>query len=213
MTGSRRFAASAGVLLFTFVLLRFFDESEAVPLRKPLASFPDRIAEWRGRETTLFSEDVLDVLRPTDYLMRRYQHPSGASLWLYIGYWATQRKGAQVHSPKNCLPGGGWEPLEASRVQLPVEPSGTIDANEYLLQNGAEQQLVVYWYQSRGETTASEIGGKIALVRNAILHHRTDAAVIRVSTVELGGTAKAMSPLLRGFVRALHPRLPEFLPG
>lgn len=120
-------------------------------MRQPLDTFPTTIGDWRGREATLFEGEILNILKVKDYLMRRYVDPAGHSLWLYIGYWDTQRKGAQPHSPKNCLPGGGWEPLEATRVSIPVAgPPGAIEVNRYLIQKDRDQQLVLYWYQSQG---------------------------------------------------------------
>ena len=69
-------------------------------------------------------ERVLELLKLTDYVMRVYVPTSSekpqagafegqtrqaaAPVWLYVGYYGSQRTGATYHSPKNCLPGGGW---------------------------------------------------------------------------------------------------------
>ena len=92
--------------------------SPATLLPRSLDTFPAGIGGWQGREATTLETDELNVLRVHDYLMRRYADPDGRSLFLYIGYWDTQRKGAQPHSPKNCLPGAGWEPLDRQGVRV-----------------------------------------------------------------------------------------------
>ena len=54
---------------------------------------------------------MLDVLRADDTLNRIYRLRA-ASSYLFIAYFKTQRYGQSPHSPKNCLPGSGWEPVE-----------------------------------------------------------------------------------------------------
>ena len=101
-------------------MLHLRSSSEAVPIRKSLDSFPNTVGQWQAREGVLLDLDTLNVLRPKDYLMRRDQDRWGRSVFVFIAYWDSQRKGAQPHSPKNCLPGAGWEPLEASMVTIPL---------------------------------------------------------------------------------------------
>jgi EpsI family protein len=35
--------------------------------------------------------------------------PRAIPVNLYIAYYNSQRKGEAVHSPRSCLPGGGWQ--------------------------------------------------------------------------------------------------------
>ena len=84
--------------------------------RKSLALFPVVVDGWRSVRSEILADADLDVLKPSDYLVRLYIDSKGDEASLYIGYWQSQRRGAQVHSPKNCLPGGGWEPIEASEA-------------------------------------------------------------------------------------------------
>ena len=201
------------VLLFGALLfLQFRSSGEAVPIRKPLDTFPAALGEWKGREATILEVEILNVLKVKDYLMRRYMDPSGRSLWLYIGYWDTQRKGAQIHSPKNCLPGGGWEPLEADRVSIPIGgSSGAIQVNRYLLQKDRDKQLVLYWYQSQGQAVASEVSAKVQLVKNAIVHNRTDGALIRIASPVYGSVSETFEWQVQ-FVQTMYPLLGGFLP-
>jgi EpsI family protein len=207
-----RWLASIGLLGATLLYLQFFTSVERVLARKPLASFPVTVGGWRSVESAILEDDVLDVLKPSDYLVRRYVNSNGKTLSLYIGYWESQRKGAQMHSPKNCLPGGGWEPIEATRTHIPVlEDDQSIEVNRYLLQKGAETMIVLYWFQSQGRATSSELRAKIDLVRNAMLHHRTDGAIVRVSS-PVYRDARATDDSLVKFVQAVYSNLGDFLP-
>src|SRR5262249_27750132 len=153
-----RVTVSLAVLIGALVALQFRSTGEAVPIRKPLDSFPTALGGWQAAGGVIFDLDTLIVLKPKDYVMRRYQNGRGQSLWLFLAYWDTQRKGAQPHSPKNCLPGTGWEPLESSQMTIPLRaPLGPITVNRYLIQKDQDQLLVVYWYQSQGKAIAGEV--------------------------------------------------------
>src|SRR5262249_48686382 len=153
-----------------------------------------------------------NVLRPKDYLMRRYEDDSGRSVFLFIAYWDSQRKGAQPHSPKNCLPGGGWEPLEASTVTIPLpRPFAPITVNRYLIQKDRDQQVVFYWYLSQGEAIASEMAARVQMVKNSIVRHRTDGALVRISSPVYGSVQDTSDRLTR-YIQAMYPILSGYLP-
>jgi EpsI family protein len=203
---------SWGLLLGTFVFLQLRSYGEAVPIHKPLGQFPQVVGKWIGQEDSTLEPDVLSILKLNDYLLRRFRHENGQSLWLYIGYWDTQRKGAQIHSPKHCLPGGGWEPLEASLVTIPLAGSPQeIEVNRYVLQKERSQQVVTYWYQAQGHVVAQEIDAKIQLIKNAMLHNRTDGALVRVTSPVTTTVEQAYAQQV-DYVRTLYPVLADFLP-
>ena len=207
-----RVALSISLLFGALLVLHLRSSGEAVPIRKPLDSFPTAIGEWQGREGAILELDVLNILKTKDYVVRRYQDPAGRSLWLFIGYWDSQRKGAQPHSPKNCLPGGGWEPLEASRVTITLpRPFAPITVNRYLIQKDRDQQLVFYWYQSQGSAVAGEVQARVEMVKNSIVRHRTDGALVRVSA-PVSRSVQETSDRVVGYIQALYPILGEHLP-
>jgi EpsI family protein len=158
------------------------------------------------------------VLGVSDYLNRVYRTSSGTPVGLYVGYYNSQRQGDSIHSPMNCLPGAGWEPLSRSSVKIPVamrEGPTEIDANRYVIQKGLERQLVLYWYQSHGRTVASEYWSKFYLIADAVRLNRTDGALVRVIAAIDGDSAqaeqKAEARALR-FVNDLLPQLDPYLP-
>ena len=200
------------VLLVTALLfVQFRSHGEAVPPRKPLDTLQLRAGGWQPRESSLFTDDIQNVLEASDYVMRRFTDASGRSVWLFIGYWETQRKGAQPHSPQNCLPGGGWEPLEVSRVNLPLGGTPLI-VNRMLIQKDEQRQLLFYWYRAQGTSVAGELDAKLHMMKNAIVRNRTDGAIIRVSSPIYGGSVPATAAHLTAFLQALQPVLSEYLP-
>lgn len=213
MTQPGRLGISLSILLGTLLVLRLQSAGEAVPIRKSLDSFPTVVGAWQAREGVLLELDTLNVLKASDYLMRRDQDPSGKSVWLFIAYWNSQRKGAQPHSPRNCLPGGGWEPLESSTLTIPLSPpAAPITVNWFLIQKDQDQQVVMYWYQSHGKAIAGEMAARVDMVRSSMMRRRTDGALVRVSSPVYGSVPETSDRLVR-YIQAMYPILGDYLPS
>jgi EpsI family protein len=212
MTQATRLTVSAALLLAALLVIQFRSQGEAVQIRRPFSSFPAAVGGWKGEEETILEPATLDMLKMSDYLMRRYVDSKGHPILLYVGYWQSQRKGGDIHSPRNCLPGGGWEPVEASRLSIPIDgmPSG-ISVNRYLIQKDNQMQIALYWFQSQGKAVPGEVGAKIELVRNAILRNRTDGALVRLSAPVQGGVDQTTDRMV-AYVQALYPILRDYLP-
>jgi EpsI family protein len=86
--------------------------------------------------------------------------------------------------------------------------------NRFIVQNGLERQLVLYWYQSHGRTVASEYAAKMDMVVDAIKLNRTDGALVRVSLpIEEGDASGAdAEKTAREFVGQIYPLLKEYIP-
>ena len=122
MKQSVRVGLSLALLIGALLVLHLRSSSEAVPIRKSLDSFPNTVGQWQAREGVLLDLDTLNVLRPKDYLMRRDQDRWGRSVFVFIAYWDSQRKGAQPHSPKNCLPGAAGSRSRPRWSRFPSPP-------------------------------------------------------------------------------------------
>jgi len=197
------------------------NHSEAVPLRAPFDQFPMQIDEWRGVQQPPMDPKILAVLGANDYLTRAYFADDRSGVGLYIGYYESQRQGDTMHSPLNCLPGAGWEPVSKTTMTIPLAGSAAtpsasqISVNRYVIQQGLERDLVLYWYQSHGRVVASEYMSRFYLINDSIRLNRTDGSLVRViasipSNVE-DGEASAERLAVR-FVKDLFPVLGNYLP-
>jgi EpsI family protein len=193
-------------------------QPEPQALRSPFSAFPMTIGDWVGYQQPAFDDETLKLLGLDDYVTRVYVS-GGAGVGLYVGYWASQREGDTIHSPLNCLPGSGWDPVSKTTLAIDTgsaAPGGPrrMSVNRYVVEKGLERQLVLYWYQSHGRVVASEYASKAFLVADAIRLHRTDAALVRIVAPVRGdgGEAAAEGEAVR-FVRALVPALGGYLPS
>ena len=187
---------------------------EKFPSRAPLAEFPMSLGRWSGENVPL-SAQIVRAVGLDDYLNRIYRDGSGALVTLYISYYTSQRTGQTIHSPRNCLPGAGWQPVESRRLSIPVAGSAPLVVNEYDVARDTERVLVLYWYQERGREIASEYAAKFWLTADAITRDRTDGALVRVTT-PVGSAGRNRGEAERravGFVRAIFPHLSKFIPN
>jgi len=212
MNAPARFFVGVVLVLAPALLGWFRSQTPNVPLRAPLDQLPTRLGAFEQLEIRPLDPQIEQVLGVDEYLLRLDTTRSGETVWLFVGYWARQRSGAQMHSPRNCLPGTGWEPISASQIDVEVMPDRpTIRINRYLVQKPGERRLVYYWYQRHDETVASELAARWMRVVGALVHNQSNGALVRVSTT-LTGEPQQSDAVLMAYVRELYPRLMEILP-
>jgi EpsI family protein len=219
MTGDTRpirlLVAAALIATAGIVVVRS-SEAERIPPREPFSAFPFEFETWRGEPGAELDAQTLAVLGADEYLTRIYAGSDRAPVDFYVGYYESQRQGDLIHSPMNCLPGSGWEPVQTGRIMVPLggpEPQ-TLELNRFVIQKGEYRQIVLYWYQSHGRAVASEYTSRMHMVIDAVRLNRTDAALVRVVTPidpRRGGEAAAERRAV-AFVRDMYPRLANHLP-
>ena len=191
------------------------DTQQSLPLRAPLAQVIPREIVGHSGEDYAMSEVEARTAGVTDYLLRDYstEPDSGAvsAFSLYIGYYDRQLRGKTIHSPKNCLPGAGWEALASQVVEINT-PLGAVAVNRYLLQREEQQALVLYWYQGRGRVQANEYLVKWELLRDSALRQRSDEALVRIVVPILTGEDPAFA-LASRIASEVIPRLNLALPN
>jgi EpsI family protein len=164
-------------------------EQHVMQPRAALASIPSTLDGKAGRDL-IVPEAERKVAGMSDYVMREFRYDSQPGLSVYVGYYDRQVQGKSIHSPKNCLPGAGWEIMSNERVAIsPDRPASRV--NRVLLANRGVQALVYYWYQGRGRIEASEYRVKWELMRDAALYGRTEEALVRIVVPLPTGKAEA----------------------
>lgn len=199
------------VLALAAAGLHHLSHGEAVPLSKPLNTFPLQLQDWQGIDLPL-EPRIVQALGVSDYLDRAYQSAENRPVFLYVGYYKSQRTGVSIHSPKNCLPGAGWEPVTAGHVALRLPNGEHATVNQYVVENGLRRQLVLYWYQSHGRIIASEYRGKVYMVLDSLRLNRTDAALVRVSSPIAVQNEQASYKQVLAFAQAFLARSAGIIP-
>ena len=202
----------AVVLVLQAILFYSASRGEGTPLATPLATFPVSFGNWVLAREGVVEKETMDILKADDVLTRVYTNTAKrGSASIFIAYFKSQRTGQSPHSPKNCLPGSGWQPEASGKEDIAVG-SRSIGINRYLVSNGSDSDLVLYWYQSQGRVIADEFAAKFYLVFDSIRHHRSDAALVRVIVPVQPGREKFADELGVNFVQSVFPITEAYLP-
>ncbi|WJW75293.1 VPLPA-CTERM-specific exosortase XrtD [Thiohalobacter sp. IOR34] len=188
--------------------------SEQEMPRKVFAEFPLQFGDWRGRDDRL-EEIYLRSLKLDDYILANYVDKEGGSVNLYIAYYNKQEAGSAAHSPRACIPGGGWLIKDHSVVHLgDVSVNGKpLSVNRMIIKKGDYTQLVYYWFQQRGRDITSEWLVKWFMFWDALTRNRTDGALVRLTAlVGPGDDIEDAERRLRLFARVVVPLLTEYIP-
>lgn len=210
---SARFWMVFLLLAATALLLHTRASADRFAAREPLSQLPELIDGKKGVDLPI-AQDQLDVLGPGDFLSRYYLlDRKTPPVELFIGYFPTQRTGVTIHSPKNCLPGAGWEFDSSHYVDLRDDNGKSHRVGEYIISNGESREFVIYWYQAHGRSVASEYLAKFYLATDAMRLNRTDGALVRVITpIGPQEDMSAARARAEAFTAQFAPSLPRFIP-
>jgi exosortase D (VPLPA-CTERM-specific) len=194
-----------------FFINWFENRGEVTVERKPLTEISSELGDWQQRGSDIrFTEATESVLKTSDYVMREYIK-DGRIANIYVGYYASQRTGATYHSPQNCLPGAGWEMREPELVEVKIPDGRSFLANRYIIENGRYKEVMLYWYQGRGRTQASEYYDKVYTVWDSVMRRRSDGAMVRVMT-SVGNSEEDGMKAAVDLAAQIADRLPAFVP-
>ncbi|MFM2123632.1 MAG: EpsI family protein [Acidobacteriota bacterium] len=195
-----------GALLFSSV------RQEVVPESRPLAAMPRDLGAWKFVQDGVVDPETMAVLQADDILNRVYVKGQTPVSFFVAGF-RSQRTGKAPHSPKNCLPGSGWLPLDDRIIQVDVGQRGSIEVNRYVIAHGDQRSLVLYWYQSRDRAVASEYKAKFWVVADAMRYNRTDTALVRIVVPIENKNEAAAENAAKDAVKSFYSTLLGYLPA
>lgn len=208
---------AAGALITAFLVMTALTPrpTERIPQRASFVEFPMQFGEWKGRRGSLDSI-YLDTLQLDDYILADYATPLGVPVNFYVSWYNSQRKGAAVHSPASCLPGGGWQMHEFGQRTLPgiLVNGRPLTVNRTVIEMGAQRQLVYYWFQQRGRSIDDEWTVKWFLFWDSLSRHRSDGAMVRLITpVDASGDVAAADARITGLLARIAPDVTRYVPN
>lgn len=209
-----RFALAVVLISATAIYVRGRGHDDPAPPHQDVKNFPREIGEWHGGPDFPFDAETLKVLGPGDFMERDYEEPGEPMVDLYLAYFPSQRTGDTIHSPRHCLPGAGWQFAKESEIQLRGPSGQPITVNFYVIANGNDQQVVLYWYQAHGRVVANEYRAKLYQMWDAMRLNRTDGSLVRVMTRVVQGEGLDQSrDRVVGFAEQLLPLLGSYIPS
>jgi EpsI family protein len=182
--------------------------------RKEFMDFPMLLGDWNGKADPM-ADIYVGALQVDDYLLANYVNNQKQGVNLYVAYYGSQSKGASIHSPRICMPGGGWEMKTLTQRLVDGVQTGSkpLQLNRAEIQLGESRQLVYYWFQMHGRGFSNEYLLKWFVFWDALNINRTDAALIRVVTpLRPGESYVDAESRLVDFVKVLNPNMSDYVP-
>jgi EpsI family protein len=208
--------ACTGLLLATALAYGPLTErQQIIPDRPGLVTFPLQLGGWRGEPIPVTDDAVLRALGASDHLLVDYAAPGGgATVNLWVAYYGQQLGKAAIHSPKDCLPGGGWEYVSFETIPSPVpgRDGAPFMINRGVIAKGLDQMVIYYWLDMRGRKLTNDITLKLYNLWDSYALGRSDGALVRLlSPVGPGETVadadRRMQELLMQAYPALEPHV------
>ncbi len=190
------------------------EREDIIPQRLHFSTYPMFLGGWTGQRRAMDSV-YIDALKFDDYILVDYNDGQGNNVNFYTAYYASQRKGQSAHSPRSCIPGGGWQINDLSTVDLPINGADgkALKANRVLITKGDYSQLVYYWFQQQGRHITNEYAVKWQLFMDALTSNRTDGALVRFTAlVSKQDDLAAKDELLQSFMTLHHSTLQPYVP-
>ncbi|WP_415236177.1 VPLPA-CTERM-specific exosortase XrtD [Sneathiella sp.] len=182
-----------------------------IPERTSFASFPLKIGDLIAEEDQIPGIEA-EVLQMSDYFLGHYREANLPAISLFIGYYDQQSAGRTPHSPRVCIPSGGWEIRDLQTIEL-MKDGNPVPVNRVLIGKGEQRLLVYYWFQQRGKFIANEYAAKFNLLLGGLTSSRTDGALVRLS-MPISSTMSEIvaDKRLEEFSKNLFPVLPKYIP-
>jgi EpsI family protein len=189
----------------------------AYQLRDPLRvdasmldALPHELAGWVGHDIPV-EETVERMLRADHNVQRTYVDPAGGLVWLYVGYYGTERGGRSEHSPFVCYPAAGWQVEDAATRTLDVPGGGRV--REIRVVRDGNERLVHFWYRShRSEHLVGDAAHAWDRFVGRLADGRADGAFVRISAPLSGVSEDSVRARLFAFGTALDDELGEHWP-
>ncbi len=210
----KRYLVIMVILVCAVIANMALTRSEVSVSRFPLKSFPQVLGDWKTVGEHTIDGSSMAVLLVDDYIVRTYYNEKEKqSIGLYIGYFQDQREGKQIHSPRQCLPGAGYEieRKEINQLVIPGEPVRKVSINLFVMRKGDERRLYLWWYQGRGRMYASEFLNKYYQILDIVTRRRSDGALVRLDMQVQDDVDDTLQKMIR-FISQVLPIASQFIP-
>lgn len=213
----RPFIAALALLVIVTPYFATLDERvETAPSRESFDRFPLTHNGWLGRESAL-ERNIIDTLKFSDYIIADYHTTSDqVPINFYVAWYESQKKGASIHSPRSCIPGGGWRITELDQQELADvkrKDGKPLHVNRALIQKGETTNVVYYWFDGRDRNITNEYMAKWYIFWDSLTRSRSDGALMRVVTpVSAGSTISEADQRLQQFLKDFYPLILAYVP-
>jgi EpsI family protein len=174
-------------------------------------SLPRELNGWSSVDVEI-DEGVAALLRADHHVQRAYTHRLGYLVYVYVGYYGTERGGSPEHTPDVCYPSQGWALERDETVRIGGRTDG-LAMREFQVEKGGETRLVHFWYRTQHSSGfTSTLSLRLRQFWGRLTTNRGDGALVRLSTPVLDDDLMAARLRLFGLDAAVEEALDRVWP-
>ncbi|MDF1545538.1 MAG: EpsI family protein [bacterium] len=192
------------VLLSAGALVRYYQPESRTSV--DFSDFPLIAEEWQGVRETV-PEFVLELLQPEQIFSGNYRNDSGGEIHLLFDFFLNRQSFGGPHSPRNCLPGGGWS-IDSVREQTIELPGRTVQAGRFSLSFEQKQYLMDFWYVTNYGETFSDYKFKLYSMLSSLTFQPREVAFIRMIASDTEKGRLELERFESLFIPEIYKRLP-----
>lgn len=188
---------------------RKLQQASKEPLNNALASLPG----WNATSSVPMGAEIEETLKLDDYLFRTYKRGNEA-VTLYIGYYRSAAKVGAAHDPLVCFTGQGWHIVNrgTGKHHLPGPDNFTINYSTMVAEQQSDKELIIYWFQTNGTTSAGTLEQKINMLKQRLRNvPKEENAFVRVSISMKGESPEAAKKSILDFVNTFYPKFYRYV--
>lgn len=195
------------VTFSTAAVIQYYQpDSEAVV---SFADMPLTIANWVGQREEI-PQYVTDLLRPKDIFSASYVNGRGQSVHLLFDFFISDGSFGGPHSPRNCLPGSGWQIIKVEERSISINGM-TIPAGRFRIRLNERQQVMDFWYVTSYGATASDYVFKLYSMLGSLSLKPREVAFIRFTAPGDPKSVEALDEFEKLIIPEIYSRLPFIL--
>jgi EpsI family protein len=197
----------------------YMGSNEVLPARTSFATFPNQLGDWKCVERDVLDDAIIDNLKLTDYVSCNFVNErEDAAVHLYVGYHQRQVRDrntgevAAIHPPEHCLPGSGWDVIDAKVIPIDLAIPG--EAKRFVIAKGTQRALVYFWYQSNGRVVARNHLKIFWLFMDRMSRSRSDGSLVRFTVpIRYGQSEEVAEKEFQELASRVAPLLPDYVPN
>lgn len=197
-----------GLVVLAVALLPFWFTPVDVPLTARFDQFPKQVGKWTETWTDQTRSSGVLVEGADDELLRTFRTDDGRRVQLYVAYFRQQKQSREIV-------GASTQSLveAASPITIALAPDTSVELNQAIRKAARSVNGAVFWFDINGRRVIDPYQAKFYSVVDAILHRRTNGAVVIVSWDSELDASTEIDPERRSFVSAVIPLLQNYLPS
>lgn len=205
--GRKSFLIMLSLLVVTLAFCQAIRQFRPAPTATvDFSTFPMQLDDWIGRRDEV-PDYVIDLLQPEQIFSATYTNSDGIRVQLFFDYFTSEGSSAGPHSPRNCLPGAGWQITSVEDNEI-ILSDRIVPAGRFELRMEKTGKVMDFWYITQHGETANDYVFKFYSMLSSLTFRSGDVGFVRLLADRTPEGLAALEEFEQLFVSHVYRHLP-----